>query len=87
MVDSAEVRIGTQGRLVLPRAVRDELGAEEGSVYVARVEDGALVLEPRERILARLREHATGGPAAESSWVGELLDERRRAARQEEAGE
>ncbi len=86
MVDAVEIRLGTQGRMVLPRQVREELGAEEGAVYVARVEDGALVLEPRERILARLRVHATSGNRSTGSWVDELIAERRDAARRESAG-
>lgn len=81
----AEVRLGTQGRIVLPRALREALGAEEGATYVARVEDGTLVLESRARILQRLREHASATGPSDRSWVDELIAERRAEARREAA--
>lgn len=45
-----QVRIGTQGRIVLPRELRDRLGAEEGEVYSATVEEGRLILESRDAV-------------------------------------
>lgn len=74
-----QVRLGSQGRLVIPAELRDELSAEEGDVYVASVDDtGALVLRSPEqalRELQRLWADAGGGSA-----VDELIAERRRAA-------
>jgi bifunctional DNA-binding transcriptional regulator/antitoxin component of YhaV-PrlF toxin-antitoxin module len=84
-VVSAEVRIGTQGRLVLARAIREELGAAEGATYVARVEDGRLILETRDAILARLRAHAAAADGGDGSWVDQLIAERRAEARREAA--
>jgi AbrB family looped-hinge helix DNA binding protein len=84
-VVTAEVRVGTQGRIVLPREIRDALGAEEGATYVARVEDGALILESRETILGRLRAHAAAVDGGERSWVDELIAERRAEARRDAA--
>ncbi len=73
-----EVRVGTQGRIVLPRAVRDALGAEEGAVYVATVEGDRLILEPRAAVLRRMRARLRG--AAGESLVDELIAERRAEA-------
>lgn len=77
-MDATEVRIGTQGRIVLPRELREQLGAEEGATYVAHVDDGRLILESRDAILRRLRGRArqlSGGPV-----VDELIAERRQDA-------
>jgi AbrB family looped-hinge helix DNA binding protein len=79
----AEVRIGTQGRIVLPREIRDELGAEEGATYVARVEDGALILESRASILARMQDRWREAAPPEVSLVDELIAERRAEAARE----
>lgn len=70
------LRIGTQGRIVLPRELHEELGAEEGAVYAARVEDGALILEPPDRILSRLRARIDEAVPPDVSLVDELLAER-----------
>jgi AbrB family looped-hinge helix DNA binding protein len=82
-VVQAEVRIGTQGRIVLPREIREALGAEEGATYIARVEDGRLVLESRQVILERLRAHYRDVVPPEVSLVDELIAERRAEARRE----
>ena len=73
----ADVRVGTQGRIVLPRELRERLGAEEGTVYAAHVEDGRLVLESRERVLQRMRDRVRGRVSPGHSIVDELLQERR----------
>ncbi|WP_052666409.1 AbrB/MazE/SpoVT family DNA-binding domain-containing protein [Nitriliruptor alkaliphilus] len=83
---TAEVRLGTQGRLVLPREIRDELGAEEGTTYIARVEDGALILESREAVLARMQARLRAAVPPGVSLVDELLAERRSDAAREDAG-
>lgn len=80
MGEVQRVRIGTQGRIVLPRALREELGAEEGAVYAARVDDGALILESPHRVLERLRARIDEAVPPEVSLVDELLAERRAEA-------
>lgn len=78
---AVEVRIGTQGRLVLPRELREQLGAEEGATYLAHVDDGRLVLESRDAVLRRLQDRTR--QAEGDGVVEELLAERRRAATDE----
>jgi len=51
-----EIQIGAQGRLVVPAALRRELGLQPGERLLARVKDGALILEPRQVVERRLRE-------------------------------
>lgn len=79
MSETYEVRLGSQGRLVIPAALREQLGAEEGSVYTAQVDQsGALVLRTRGQALADLQR--AWGQAGDSSATDELIGERRRQA-------
>ncbi|MFH1140634.1 MAG: AbrB/MazE/SpoVT family DNA-binding domain-containing protein [Chloroflexota bacterium] len=78
-----EVRVGPQGRMVIPASIRETLCLQPGDSLIARVEDGYLVLEKREHILARLKARFGEVPSG-VSMVEELIEERRAEARQEE---
>lgn len=78
-----EVRVGSQGRIVLPRALREQLGAEEGAVYHARVEDGRLILETREALLRRMQQETADALDGHRSLADELIAERRAEASRE----
>lgn len=80
------VKVGPQGRIVIPAAVREELGLGVGEELTAHVEDGRLILERREDVARRLRESfASVAPGRLLSE--ELIAERREEARREvEAG-
>ena len=79
------VRVGPQGRIVIPAAVREELGLGVGDELSTRVEDGRLVLERREDVARRLRERfASVAPGR--SLSEELIAERREEARSEARG-
>ncbi len=79
MAGTYEVRLGSQGRLVIPAELRAELAAEEGTVYVASVDDtGALVLRSPEHALRELQRRWADAEAG--SPVDELIAERRREA-------
>lgn len=73
------MRIGRQGRLVLPAEVRHRLGLEEGQTLVVTEEEGRVVLETRESLLDRLRAPFDAIPRG-VSLAGELIAERRREA-------
>ena len=76
------LRLGPQGRLVVPAHFRRALGLEVGDPLVASIEDGRLVLAPREAARARLLERfptQAGAPSA----VDQLFEERRAEARRE----
>lgn len=79
----AELKLGRQGRIVIPAAIREELGLREGERLDARVEGDRLVLETPlaalERLRRRFREAAKGHDP-----VAELIAERRVEARREE---
>ena len=79
----AAVKLGKQGRLVVPASLREALGLEAGAELVARVEEGRLVFEPKAAVMARLRGRFA---RVEGSLAAELLEERRQEAVRE-AGE
>lgn len=76
------VTVGPQGRIVIPSAIRSELGVEPGDTLVARVEDGRIVLESREAVIARLQARFRTAAKGRSA-VDELLRERRAEVRRE----
>ena len=77
-----EVRLGSQGRLVIPADLRAELAAEPGTVFTAQVDEtGALVLRSRDQALAQLQ-RAWREAATKTSPVDELISERRAEARE-----
>ena len=77
------VRLGKQGRLVIPAPLRQELGLELGDELVARAEEGRLIFEPRAAVVKRLRERFRD---VKGSLADELLAERREEAAREADG-
>ena len=80
----ADVRLGAQGRLVVPATIRKALGFQPGETLVARVEGGCLVIEKPEAVERRL--HAWFRKFEGRSLAEELIAERREEARREAAG-
>jgi bifunctional DNA-binding transcriptional regulator/antitoxin component of YhaV-PrlF toxin-antitoxin module len=79
----ARLRIGAQGRVVLPAELRAVLGFVEGSAVVAHIEgEGRLVIESPEAIQRALLQEWSE-VAGEVSLVDELRAERRAAAARE----
>jgi AbrB family looped-hinge helix DNA binding protein len=79
------LRIGPQGRVVIPAEIRRELEIEPGETLMAHVESHRLVLERRGQILERLRNELRGARPKGRSAVDELIAERRAEARREAA--
>jgi AbrB family looped-hinge helix DNA binding protein len=77
-----EIRIGAQGRLVIPAELRKALNLKQGDRLVARQDGEALVLERREAIEKRLQDRFRHIPG-DVSLVGELIAERRAEAAKE----
>ena len=77
-----EVRVGPQGRLVIPARIRREMGIAPGEILIARTKDGQLVLEKADQVLARLKTTFDNVPA-DVSLVDELIAERREEAKRE----
>ncbi len=79
-VPHVQVRVGPQGRVVIPAELRHRLGLEPGRVLVGYIDGPRLVLVPPEELLDELEDmfaDMSGGMAAE------LIEERREEARRE----
>jgi AbrB family looped-hinge helix DNA binding protein len=85
IVIERQVIVGDRGRLVLPAAVRAELGLHEGSRLLLSTEpDGSLRLRPYRAVADGSRGLLAG--LGGGSMVDELIAERRAAAAAEDAG-
>ena len=76
------MRLGKQGRLVIPAVLRRALGLRPGDRLIARQEGDRIVLEKREEILSRVKRRFAVVPA-QVDLVEELLAERRAEAQRE----
>jgi AbrB family looped-hinge helix DNA binding protein len=76
------VRLGPQGRLVVPVELRRELGLKDGTELAIRSDGRRLILEPRSEVLRRLRRRFAQLPD-DVSLADELVAERRIEARRE----
>jgi len=75
------VRLGPQGRLVVPVELRRELDLEEGSELSIRSDGRRLILEPRSEVLRRLRKRFAD--VDDVSLADELRADRAKEARRE----
>ncbi len=79
----AHLMVAANGRVVIPADIRAALGVKDGGKLIARVENGALVLETVHAALAKvqamIREYVPEG----TSLVDELIAERRAEAERE----
>ena len=77
----ADVRLGPQGRLVVPVAVRKALGFQPGEALIARAEADRLVVEKAAAVERRLHEYFRKFEGR--SLADELIAERRQEAARE----
>lgn len=77
MGDTDVVKVGPKGRVVIPAAIRRQLGIEQGTRLTLLVDGEAVVLVPGEAVERRLHAIFTGIPA---SMASELIEERRAEA-------
>jgi len=77
----ATLKLGPQGRLVVPANLRRVLELQTGVELVARACDGQLVFETRENIKRRLKERYQD--LESGSMAEELIAERRQEALRE----
>jgi AbrB family looped-hinge helix DNA binding protein len=85
MPEATVVRMGPQGRIVVPAELRRELGLDEGSTLNATTRGGRLILEPRSVVLGRMRRRFADTPES-TSLSRELIDDRRDEGRREDEG-
>lgn len=86
MSETYDLVVGKQGRVVIPKALRQRMAAEEGARYRAVVQDdGSVLLLSVEQAVERLRRAFLGDEPAPAGLVDELIAERRAAAAAEHA--
>jgi AbrB family looped-hinge helix DNA binding protein len=78
MIEQVYATVSTKGQLVIPAAIREELGIEPGTRVAIRREGAELVLRP-ETLAAKLRliEKMHGCTAGGPSGTDILLEDRR----------
>ena len=74
------VVVGDRGRIVVPAEIRARADLVEGTPLVLLDTPGGIVLMTREQLRTRVHEELAG-----LDLVGDLLDDRRRAAEREDA--
>ena len=77
-MDQIYITVSSKGQMVIPAAIREELGIEPGTRVAIRREGDELILRPLTRaatmrLIKQLRGMTAGGP----SLTDELLSERR----------
>ncbi len=79
----ATLRVAQGGRIVIPAAVRDQLGLQVGSDLVMTVEDDRATLTSAAAARHRARQRVRRCISHGASLVDELLAERKREAQRE----
>ena len=82
-VSTHPVNVGAKGRVVLPAAIRHALGLTEGSELLARMEAGAIVLEPPAVAVERLQALVRASVPERTRLVDDLIAERRAESRRD----
>ena len=77
------VTIAANGRVVIPAGIREQLGLRGGDKLIARLVDGALVLESRDVAMRRARALVAKYVGADDKPVDELISERREEGQRE----
>jgi AbrB family looped-hinge helix DNA binding protein len=75
--------MGSNGRIVIPANIRNQLGMPQGGSFVAHVENGEVRLEPIAHAIARVQALLDGYVPSGVSLADELSAERRDAAERE----
>lgn len=84
---SSDVTVNRDGRVLIPKQVRQELGLDAGATLVLSVEDGRVILESRDQLIARIRREVTDAWQGDTdqSAADELISQRRAEAAAEDA--
>jgi bifunctional DNA-binding transcriptional regulator/antitoxin component of YhaV-PrlF toxin-antitoxin module len=80
---STHVTMGANGRLVIPARLRAALKMERGGAFVASLENGAIKLEPLDKVIRRVQANVRRYVPEGSDLAAELSEDRRREADRE----
>src|SRR5271165_829894 len=81
---SAKAALSANGRIVIPAAIREELGFAPGDTLLMEVEDGVLRVESFDARLARIQDELVQLAGPERMLSDELIAERRAEAWREQ---
>ena len=84
MNGEARLRVGENGRVVIPVAFRNKLGIKGGDEVILRVEDGELRITTIKKRLEWAQRHVRNFVKPGVSLVDELIADRRREAARDE---
>ena len=79
-MQSTHVTMGANGRLVIPARLRAALKMERGGAFVASVENGAIKLEPLDKVIRRVQANVRRYVPEGSDLAAGLSEDRRREA-------
>jgi AbrB family looped-hinge helix DNA binding protein len=80
----AKTKINQNGRIVIPAAIREELGIKPGDTLLMEVEDGVLRVESFDARLTRIQNELAQLAGPERMLSDELIAERRAEAWREQ---
>ncbi len=80
---SAKARLNDNGRIVIPAAIRKQMGIAPGDTLLMDVEDGVLRIESYPARIARIQREIAQFIPPGVSLADELIAERREEARRE----
>lgn len=83
MGEQTRMRVGQNGRMVIPAAFRKAMGIQVGDEILLRIEDGELRITTQQRRIRQAQRRARRYLKPGASLVEELLSERHEAARNE----
>ncbi len=83
MTYQTHLTVAANGRIVIPAAMRAELGVQDGGKLVARLVDGAVVLEPVGAAVRRAQSLVARYIAPNAGLADELVAERHAEAGRE----
>lgn len=81
-MQTTELSVGKQGRIVIPASIRHQLALEPGAQLVAWVEDGRLILESKQQLWKSIHQACRNIPK-NTDLIQELINERRASAKKE----
>ena len=83
MSDETRMRVGQNGRIVIPASFRKALGIDVGDEVVLRLHDDELRITTQQRRIQRAQQRARRYLKPGESLVDQLLAERREEAKRE----
>jgi AbrB family looped-hinge helix DNA binding protein len=84
MSEGFKAKLNAKGRIVIPAALRRELGLKAGDELLLRTEDGELRVYTLTNAVRRAQEMVQHYARGKAGWVDAFLRERRAEARREE---